>query len=237
MSLPMNNRIILLLVLLAIFSFSPAPIHAWELVGESLQTARFSSEEASIAPPRQADFDGDGKMETLELRDGQASIVTNGQLRWQSPAGWEIRQAGLGDLNHDGAIEAVLLVWRPFRPWPVDEWLPNGGRIANFHNASGESCQIIMIGWSRGSFRERWAGSALAEPVSAFSLVDLNQDRKEELVTLDTTYAAGKDDPADMLKVWEWNGFGFSLVSSVQGAFSEIQAVRADDGHILLLTQ
>jgi hypothetical protein len=236
MRLQMTKKIILLLFILTILSLSPAPIRAWELVNESLQPAAVPATSRQVHLPLQTDFDGDGIMETLELSGGRATIMTRDGLRWQSPKEWNVLQASLGDLNHDGSTEAVLLVWRPFKPWPVDRWLPSGGRISQFHNAQGESCHLILIGWSRGMFRERWAGSALAEPVKSFSMADLNQDGKDELITLDTTYAAKPDDPANVLKVWEWNGFGFSLVSSINGLFNNLIAVHTQDGRVLLLT-
>jgi hypothetical protein len=231
----MEKKIILFLVLLIIGSLSPASIHAWELVNTSLQPVAISGITQRVAQPIQTDFDRDGTVETIELQDGQASIMSGNQLRWQSPKEWKVLQASLGDLNHDGSLEAVLLVRRPFKPWPVDRWLPSGGRISLFHNAQGESCHIILIGWNRGMFRERWAGSALAEPVKSFTVADLNLDGKAELITLDSTYAARDADPANVLKVWEWNGFGFSLVSSINGSFSNLMTIHTQDGRVLLI--
>ena len=232
----MNKKVILLIALLALPLLSPAPVRAWELVGDSLQPVGLPTRSQGIPQPLQMDLDEDGEKETLELNNGQARIVSGIHLRWRSPIGWEVRQASLGDLNHDGSVEAVLLVWRPFKPWPVDRWLPRGGRIDRFQNDRGKSCQIILIGWSKGAFRERWAGSALAEPVSTFGLADLNHDGKVELVTLDSTYSASPSAAASVLKVWEWNGFGFSLVSKVQGIFSNLRVVRTNEGHVILLT-
>jgi len=232
----MNKKVILIIVLLALPLLSPALIRAWEWVGDSIQPVGLPARSQNITQSLQTDFDGDGVKETLELNNGQARIVTGTHLRWQSPPGWDVRQASLGDLNHDGSVEAVLLVWRPFRPWPVDRWLPSGGRIDHFQNDRGESCQIILIGWSKGTFKERWAGSALAEPVNTFALADLNHDGMLELVTLDSTYSASSSAPASALKVWEWNGFGFSLVSSIKGSFNDLIAIRTQDGQDLLLT-
>jgi hypothetical protein len=232
----MKKRIVFLMVFLIASSLSPAPIRAWEFVGDSLQPASLPASSQIVDQPIQTDFNGDGENESLVLQDGKASIMTGTQLRWQSPSGWTVHQASLGDLNQDGLTEAVLLVWRPFDPWPVDQWLPRGGRIADFHNGKGDSCHIILIGWRKDMFRERWAGSALAEPVKSFAVADMDRDGKEELITLDSTYAATPGAPAEALKVWEWNGFGFSLVSSVNGQFSELQVVKSNDGRIFLLT-
>jgi hypothetical protein len=147
-----------------------------------------------------------------------------------------VRQAAFSDLNQDGSVEAVLLVWRPFKPWPVDQWLPSGGRIADFHNTQGGSCHIILIGWHRDDFTERWAGSALVEPVRSFALADMNQDGFDDLVTLESTYEAEANSPADALKIWEWNGFGFSLVSERKGYFNDLKVLLSSDRHPILVT-
>jgi hypothetical protein len=232
----MDRKVILFCALLALPLLSPAPIRAWELAGNSLQPAGLPSQSIRMPDLLQTDFDGDGLKEMLVLSDGQARILTGTHLRWNSPPEWDVRQARLGDLNHDGLIEAVLLVWRPFKPWSVDRWLPSAGRINHFQNNKGESCHIILIGWRKNMFRERWAGSALAEPVNTFALADMNRDGMDELITLDSTYATFPSTPANTLKVWEWNGFGFSLVSSVEGLFSDLQVVQTSDKRVILLT-
>ena len=98
-------------------------------------------------------------------------------------------QAQISDLNRDGGPEATLLVWRPFQPWPVDQWLPHGGRIESFHDDQGNSCHIILIGWRGSAYGELWAGSALAGPVRSFAAADLNGDGSQELLTLEGSYA------------------------------------------------
>ncbi len=189
-----------------------------------------------ISPFDRVDFDSDGVYERLEVIEGHARIMTGDVLRWQSPPSWDVRQAALGDLNRDGSIEAVLLVWRPFKPWPVDQWLPSGGRIAEFQDAQGESCHIILIGWHRAEFTERWAGSALAEPIRSFALADMNQDGFDELVALESIYETTAASPANALKIWEWNGFGFSLVSEQKGYFSDLKVLNASDRNPILVT-
>jgi hypothetical protein len=113
--------------------------------------------------------------------------------------------------------------------------LPNGGRIAEFRDSKGQSCHIILIGWTRGGYHELWAGSAMADPIIYFAATDLNGNNTQELVTLEGRYTDLKAAPSRMLKVWEWNGFGFSVVSSMEGMFSKMTLVQANTGHILIL--
>ncbi len=232
----MNRRTILPLGLLALALLSPARILAWKLEDASLVPVPLPAGIQTTPAVMSADFDNDGQLETLSLTDdGRAAIQTGELIRWHSPQNWQVRQALIADLNRDGRPEAVLLVWRPFQPWPVDAWLPHGGRIEGFQDASGRSCQIILIGWYRGAFRERWAGSALAEPVAGFATADLTGNGEQFLVTLDARYDDPPSAPARQLKVWEWNGFGFSLVSTLEGPFNHMAVVQADDGQIYIL--
>jgi hypothetical protein len=233
----MLNKVFLFCILFALLVLSPAPIHAWEYVGNSLIPVSLPPQGYAVNKTVQTDFDGDGLEESLVIRDGRALILTGTLLRWESPSEWNVTQAGVGDLNHDGSVEAVLLVWRPFNPWKVERWLPSGGRIDRFQNDEGESCHIILIGWRKNMFRERWAGSALAEPVNTLAMADMNRDGLDELVTLDSTYSASPSAPAKALKVWEWNGFGFSLVSQVEGLFSDLQVIQTSDNRVIILTQ
>ncbi len=229
-------RPLLLLAVLGLALVSPAPIHAWQMENLRLQPTPIPSVLHVIRPETSADFDGDGVPETLTLIAGRAAIGAGERTRWQSPEAWQVRQAAITDLDHDGLPEVALLVWRPFKPWPVDTWLPNGGRISAFHDADGQSCHIILIGWKQGAFRELWAGSALAEPVKSFAAVDLAADGRQYLVTLAGEYSDPASARARWLRVWEWNGFGFSVVIEMEESSSLLVPVQTEDGHIFLLT-
>jgi hypothetical protein len=210
-------------------------VQAWQLAPSGLVLVAVPGGSVRLAPLNQADFDGDGRPESLLLSGGRGSIRSQDGMAWQSPANWEVIQAEITDLNHDGHPEATLLVWRPFLPWPVDKWLPAGGRIASFHDAGRDSCHLILIGWVRGRYAEVWAGSAMVEPVRAFAAADLNGNGSQQLVTLEGTYKQPRSAPARVLKVWDWNGFGFTVVSAVDGTFSQLAMVRTGSGRVLIL--
>jgi hypothetical protein len=175
-----------------------------------------------ISQVTEADLNGDGRAESLRQEGGQAQIEQGGQVAWRSPAEWQVMQALIGDLDRDRLPEVDLLVWRPFRPWPVDRFLPYGGHIDSFQDSQGRSCQIILIGWRNGAYQERWAGSALAEPLLSFAAADLDGDGRQELVGLETAYNAPLSSPANAVSVWVWNGFGFSLLARQSGVFRQM---------------
>ncbi len=196
-----------------------------------------------LSLPTQADFEGNGQMETVQLSNGKAVIRSGQEVVWTSPGTWQVVQAAITDLDHDGRPEAALLVWRPFMPWPVDRWLPYGGRISGFHDAHGFSCHLILIGRTPKGYQEVWAGSALAEPIYQFTAADLNGNGNQELITLEGQYSDAWRQPekhagapaAGNLKVWEWNGFGFSVVYHLAGRFTDLAVIQAATGHPFIL--
>jgi hypothetical protein len=226
---------LIVVVLGMVLQTSPVQLRALELEPSGLAPVRLPAGNIPIQPVARADFNRDGSAESLLLADGHLTILSSGQSVWQSPAAWTVVQAAVTDLNHDGNPEATLLVWRPFRPWPVDRWLPYGGRIADFHDAAGFSCQIILIGWRGSEYGELWAGSPMAEPVRTFAVVGLKAGRYQELVTLEGRYPDPRSAPGRAIKVWDWNGFGFTVVSTIQGTFDKMALVQASDGRILIL--
>lgn len=226
----------LLLTFAALVQVTPAAVRAWDLASATLKPISLPAGTIPVHPPAEADLNADRAPETLSLEDGRLAVLTEEGTVWESPLGWDVTQAEFTDLNRDGAPEVALLVWRPFQPWPVDEFLPHGGRIADFHDEEGYSCHVILIGWMRGRYDELWAGSALADPVTAFAAADLDGDTAQELVTLEGRYTGSRSGPARMLKVWEWNGFGFTVVSSVKGVFSGLAVAQQENGDFLILT-
>lgn len=228
----------ILITIAALILASPARSpQVWTLGPAGLEIAPLPSSVVSVSAAMQADLDRDGQAESLTISPcGLGAILSGKTLRWQSPQAWQVRQALIADLNQDGQLEAAFLVWRQFKPWPVDAWLPNGGRLNGFHNSSGLSCHLILIGWFQDAFRERWAGSALAEPIQAFAAADLAISGKQMLVTLDGSYDAPPGSPATQLKVWEWNGFGFTVVAKLSGRFDQLVITQSIVGQALILS-
>jgi hypothetical protein len=223
--------------LLFIFGLtSPILPRAWQFEASGLELVQLPSRLQPVEPLTIGDLNGNGLPERLSLSSSRASIYENEDLVWQSPPEWSISQAALTDLNQDGQLEATLLVWREFRPWPVDAWLPHGGRIASFHDSQNQSCHIILIGYSRGAYRELWAGSALADPIVSFAAADLDGDGVQELATLEGSYTTYRSGIAHTLKIWRWNFFGFNAVSLIEGTFHQMALSIGSEGSLFVLT-
>ena len=148
------------------------------------------------------------------------------------PPDWHITAAVLADVTNDDAPEWVLLVWRPWRDWPIQRWLPVPSPIAGFHDAAGDSCHLILLDPQDG--REIWAGSALPAPLLALAVGDVDGDGYNEVVTLEGNYATGRDGPATHVDVWRWNGFGFTLEwRSPPGVFRQLCLTDGNNDGIL----
>lgn len=151
---------------------------------------------------------------------------------WQSPPEWEVREVIVSDLNWDNQEEIAMMVWRPFKPWPVDRFMPSAGRINTFHDKNDMSCHLILIGLRNGNIKELWAGSAMADPLREIHAADLDGDGRQELVALEHAYNGNPR--ASSITVWAWHGFGFSLQARQNGRFSSLLVLPAEQGKVIL---
>jgi hypothetical protein len=232
---PLRKLIIFVISLGSLLLLSPAALTAYKYSGDTLLATTYPSDGHILMPVTQADLNGDGQLEDISITGNQVQITSSGQVVWQSPSGWQVKQAFSSDLNQDGQLEVALLIIRPFQPWPVDQWLPYGGRINGFQDQSGQSCHIILIGWRQNHYKEVWAGSSLSEPALEIGAADFNLDGKMELLTLEGNYNDPQTIPAHEIKLWEWNGFGFSLLSKLPGRFDQFLIIQTQSGPVSTL--
>jgi len=219
------------MIIFSLLQLSPIRVQSYNIIDEVWQPTSLRADAEIILPLTQADLDDNGIPEEVIIDNGHASLKTNGITVWKSPSDWQVKQAVMSDLNQDGQAELTLLVQRPYRPWPVDQWLPYGGRIADFQDSSGMSCHIILIGWKEGRYKEIWAGSSMSQPALVIGAADLNQDGRAELITMEGTYNHKSIFPGKAIKLWEWNGFGFSLLSSLPGEFNNFMIFKSPSNH------
>lgn len=234
--------LILLAALALAATLSPPRLRAWQYQGDELQPIPLPANPQPLLPQgeitlSQGDLNQDGQPDRIENLDNQLFIYTQSDTvapSWQSPPEWQVQQALVTDLDHDALPELALLVWRPFTPWPIDSYLPHGGRIADHQDRRGQSCHLVLIGWLGDDFGERWAGSALARPLREIAAADLDGDGWQELIALESEYNDPAFLPARGLAVWRWNGFGFDLHTRTRGRFHHLEVVHTPAGTILL---
>jgi hypothetical protein len=129
----------------------------------------------------------------------------------------------------------VLLVWRPWRDWPIQQWTPGPSPIEGFHDAAGDSCHLILLDPDDPrEGHEIWAGSALPAPLLALAVGDVDGDDQNEVVTLEGDYATEHSRPATHIDIWHWNGFGFTLEwRSPPGTFHQLRLTDTGNGSTL----
>jgi hypothetical protein len=233
----MSKRQITLYViaLLSLMEVTPTRIQAWSFASNQYHPVPHLVNGTPIAISLAGDLDSDGNLEQLDLEDGGVTLSSSGKPIWQSPKTWRVAQASVTDLNHDHVPEIALVVWRPFQPWFVDRFLPHKGRLNAYQDEQGQSCHFILIGWRGDGYREIWASSALAYPILQFFTVDLNQDGRLELITLESEYR--NPEQAQMLSVWSWNSFGFSLMARMHGNFQQASVILTQKNSPIILSE
>jgi len=100
------------------------------------------------------------------------------------PSTWRITASTLANVTGDGQSEWVLVVWRPWRDWPIQSWStaprsPSRAFTTQRAKLPPSSCSILRDG------REVWAGSALPAPILALAVGDVDGDGRSEVVTLE----------------------------------------------------
>jgi hypothetical protein len=73
--------------------------------------------------------------------------------------------------------------------------------------------------------------------VKRFAILDPDGSGGQFLVTLESEYNDPPSRPARRIKVWEWNGFGFTVVFNVEGPFRQMSIQRAENGQSLILAR
>lgn len=231
----MKNQLILI-ALVVLLTLSPVPLELWTLQAESLTriTGNYSSWQVHKPNPV-TDLDFGSEQDCIETSNQSIKIVdcqNKTNTKWQTPEPWKVTEAISADLNRDGKNEMVMVVWRPHKVWPIDSFLPSGGRIAGFHDRSLSSCHLILVGWDGKEYRELWAGSSLINPVFNIRAADLDNDGYQELISLEGRY--DNRNVTGNLTVWDWSGFGFRLRDRLNGNFSKFGIVSAGQSVMIM---
>lgn len=228
---------IILFILFCIANLSSTRYSSLVMVDASVSrvSAWKAGETPEVVAPLQRAFIG-GVEFCLHLADGSAAVKPclddEAEAVWRSQADWRVHEAFFSDLDRDGVQELALLVWRTFKPWPVDSFMPNGGRIESFQDAQGNSCHLVLLSLEGGIPREIWAGSALAKPIHSLTAVDLDGDGRQELAAIESAYDS--DLASGTVVVWQWRGFGFTLVDRIEGSYTSLHVIKVGSSVFLI---
>jgi hypothetical protein len=136
------------------------------------------------------DLDRDGKAETLALdarRDPSLSIYQGKRKTWSGiPRRWKAWKMLVGDVDGDGKDEIILGVHKKTRFMPFE------------HNC------LFVWGFDGKAATKKWLGSSLSKPFSDFLIANVDDDKEDELIALET-----RRDGKKCVVVYSWIGFGF----------------------------
>lgn len=217
----------LLIISCVLSSFSPASLQLFREDSGNIDAFGLSelagTARVQVKPSTSSLGDKTIRIEHHDQRIYIWTITPTEDIIWESPIDWRVTEAFFSDLNRDGQQELSLLVWRAYRPWPVDRLLHFEGLTKNYHDENGSSCQLILLKWDGSQIKEAWAGSALASPIHDLQVLDMDGDGYQELAALEQPYDSQLKGSSVVL--WRWNGFGFSLDDRMQGKFTSLSTL------------
>ena len=135
---------------------------------------------------------GGGRPEQLSLRRKTLRAVSDGSEIWRSVAGQKVQSLLWCDIDHDGAPELLLLVWRWGR----------FGKSRPFWKTGpdwGWSQHIDIYDWTGKNFRPAWMASDIGLDAAAWQF-----DEQQRLVI---TERSGRE------SAWDWISWGLVRIA------------------------
>lgn len=150
-----------------------------------------------------ADLNNDSFKEEYRLQNGKLTVKQQGKIIWQSDKEWFIDSFVLADSTNDGVIDLNLSVWKPgnfgkSKPFWVEE---NDQSVKN---------HFFIFDLRDSQLKPVWQSSNLDKPNCQFSIVDINNDKENELIVIEGEYKKPGECQGKYTAIWKWNGWGFS---------------------------
>lgn len=159
-----------------------------------------------------------GHVLSLRLMHNQLSLLKDSAVIWQTPITQKVVMAQFADVTNSANSTINYSLWKskkygrdkPF--WKKDsaQQTPRNHFFIYKYNAD----KVIPV----------WGSSDLDAPNCKFAIADVNNDGKNELITLEGDYANYPECSGKYLGIWVWNGWGFTnLWRSPKGDFKDFR--------------
>jgi hypothetical protein len=144
------------------------------------------------------------KFENSILRIFNRLLVFNRQkLIWVSPQPWQVKDFFLSDLNHDGAQDLNLVVYKKGRYGNDKPFWVKDDNSLGFH--------FFILGIADQKVYPLWQSSQVEQPICKAETKDLNDDGHQELVVQEGKYTQkGYSCQNTSESIYRWNGWGFT---------------------------
>ncbi len=171
---------------------------------------------APLSVTMESDLEGDGKTERIVLNAANEETLTVGRgdkRLWQGvPKKWKPWKLTTADVDGDGKREIIVGVYKSTRFFPKP------------HNC------LFVYGWDGKQAFPKWLGSSLARPFTDFIFGDLDDDKADELVSVEITR-----DGKRCVAVYSWNQFGF-VMDWQRGAWDAVRRVEVERKKVVIET-
>ncbi len=160
------------------------------------------------------DLEGDGPREKIVLdarRDPSLEVWRGGKrLDGNVPRRWKPWKLLTADVDGDGRRDIIVGVHKATRFFKQP------------HNC------VFVYNWGGRRITPKWLGSSLSRPFSDFLFANMDGDRADELIALETLRDGKK-----CVVVYSWAGFGFAL-DWQRGAWTNAKIVAATRNQLLV---
>lgn len=177
----------------------------------------------------QVDLDNNSILEKYDLENGRLTIWEDKKVVWQSPSEWWVDNFVLADSNNDGIANINLSLWKAgnfgsSKPF----WIKENDMSVKNH--------FFVLDFINGAVKQVWGSSNLAEPNYKFQIADINNDGKNELITIEGDYSQEPKCSGNYVAVWRWNDWGFSNEwRSEKGNFFGLEIEKIDGKSYIII--
>jgi hypothetical protein len=160
------------------------------------------------------DLEGDGPREKIVLdarRDPALEVWRGGKrLDGNVPRRWKPWKLLTADVDGDGRRDIIVGVYKATRFFKQP------------HNC------VFVYNWDGRRITPKWLGSSLSKRFSDFTFANMDGDRADELIALET-----RRDGKKCVVVYSWAGFGFAP-DWQRGAWTNAKIVSAVENQVLV---